>query len=241
MRVRSSMVVAVVTFMSALPIAAQMFPPKVVIKNATVIDGTGKDPQPNMSILLENGRISQIGAQVTVPPKAQIIDASGKYIIPGLIDTRVQLNSSPASRLYRSEVGEEQRTAWMHAMLGAGITRARFGQGDLEEQKYFKHWRELELLNGPDVLTSGPTFTAEGGSPAEQYGVLGTPLRRREVAEVANVDQAREKARTMAHGGGDIFEVVYDSGPDLAPYPRLADEGLAKIVEGTHGHGRTDF
>ena len=228
--------VALIAVISTLPLAAQRVPPPVVIKNVTLIDGTGKLPQTNVSIVLLNGRVDEIGAKVSAPDKAQIIDGTGKYVIPGLIDLRVQISSSPASRFYRGEVGEEQRVAWMHAMVGAGVTQARLVQGDLEEQKYFKHWRDLDLLNGPEIITSGPTFTAEGGSPATEYPVLGTALRRREVFEVANVDQAREKSRTVAHGGSDVFEVVYDSGPDIAPYQRLTNDAFTTIVDEAHGH-----
>jgi imidazolonepropionase-like amidohydrolase len=234
--VRNFVVTILLAVVSVAPIAAQTVAPTVLIKNATVIDGTGKPPQRNVSILLESGKISAIGANVTAPPKAQVIDATGKYVIPGLIDTRVQLNSSPANRILRAELGAEQRTAWMHSMLGAGITLARFVQGDLTEHKFFQHWRELELLNGPNVVAAGPTFTADNGSPAEQYGPIAGALRRRELMEVANLDQARDKSRTVAHGGADVFEIVYDTGPDMAPAPRLADDALETIVKEAHGH-----
>ncbi len=57
----------------------------MVVQNAnilTVTKGTIKG-----SILVENGKIKEIGEKVTVPPGAKIVDASGQFILPGIIDS----------------------------------------------------------------------------------------------------------------------------------------------------------
>ncbi len=69
------------------------------IVNATIIDGTGAAAKPHAVILIQGKRIVAVGpkAEVSVPPNAHAIDASGKYVIPGLIDTNVHLilNTAP--------------------------------------------------------------------------------------------------------------------------------------------------
>jgi imidazolonepropionase-like amidohydrolase len=69
------------------------------IVNGTVIDGTGAAPKPNSVILIEGKKITAVGAkkQVSVSPNSRIIDAAGKYVIPGLIDTNVHLVLAVAS------------------------------------------------------------------------------------------------------------------------------------------------
>ena len=207
----------------------------MLIKNVTLIDGTGAVRE-NMSIEVRGGKIWDIGPDLELKRGEKLIDESGMFVIPGLIDTRVQIGASPGSQIYRAEVGQEQRTAWLHAMLGLGITTARLIQGDLEEHRFFKHWRQLDLQNSPTLMISGPTFTAPDGSPTDQYPRLALALRQREVAEVANEDDAREKSRTVAHNEGDIFEVVYSTGSQAGPSPRLSDQALATIIREAHGH-----
>jgi imidazolonepropionase-like amidohydrolase len=65
----------------------------IAIVNATLIDGTGTPPKPNSVILIEGKKINAIGTKgtVSVPSNAKVIDGTGKYVIPGLIDTNVHL------------------------------------------------------------------------------------------------------------------------------------------------------
>jgi imidazolonepropionase-like amidohydrolase len=67
-----------------------------VIQGATIITATGNPTIRNGAIVIENGRIRDIGPrnEVRVPNNAQIIDARGKWIIPGLIDAHVHFSQS---------------------------------------------------------------------------------------------------------------------------------------------------
>jgi len=59
----------------------------LLIKDATMIDGTGAPPEGPVSILVEGNRIARIlrgGADI---PADRVIDASGMYILPGFVDT----------------------------------------------------------------------------------------------------------------------------------------------------------
>jgi imidazolonepropionase-like amidohydrolase len=56
-----------------------------LIKNATVLTVT-KGKLENTDVLLQNGKIAQIGRNLAAPAGAQVIDASGKFVMPGIID-----------------------------------------------------------------------------------------------------------------------------------------------------------
>src|SRR5437773_11441881 len=58
----------------------------LVLQHATVIDGTGAPPRQNQTVVISGTRIVVIGAsgRIRVPDGAQMIDGSGKYLIPGL-------------------------------------------------------------------------------------------------------------------------------------------------------------
>ncbi len=57
----------------------------ILIRNATVLTIT-KGTVQNGSVLIENGRIAAIGKNVSAPADATIVDATGKYLMPGIID-----------------------------------------------------------------------------------------------------------------------------------------------------------
>jgi imidazolonepropionase-like amidohydrolase len=63
---------------------------------ATLIDGTGGSPRTNAVILVAGERIAAVGNhdEVPIPPGAQVIDARGKWIIPGLIDAHIHFFQS---------------------------------------------------------------------------------------------------------------------------------------------------
>src|SRR5688500_14491812 len=58
----------------------------IVLRGATVIDGTGVPPVANANVVIRGDRIEAIGSGVSVPAGAKVIDASGKFIVPGLWD-----------------------------------------------------------------------------------------------------------------------------------------------------------
>ncbi|HEY6829104.1 MAG TPA: amidohydrolase family protein [Gemmatimonadaceae bacterium] len=76
--------VAIASIAGAQQPAAKTAGP-TLIKNATVLTVT-KGTLQNTDILLQNGKIAQIGKNLTAPAGAQVIDATGKYVMPGIID-----------------------------------------------------------------------------------------------------------------------------------------------------------
>ena len=77
-----------------------------VIRGATVYDGTGKKFSPG-AVRLENGKIAEIGADVTVPAGATIVDGSGKFVTPGVIDIHSHLGDYPSPQVDAVSDGNE--------------------------------------------------------------------------------------------------------------------------------------
>jgi imidazolonepropionase-like amidohydrolase len=67
-----------------------------VLKNFTLIDGTGRPPVAHAAMILDNGRIAWVGSVATLKttPSAQVIDLQGKYVMPGIIDLHVHLGDT---------------------------------------------------------------------------------------------------------------------------------------------------
>lgn len=77
------------TFSASLPSVAET----TVLKNVTVIDGTGAAAQPASAIVITNGKIAWVGpmASLKAPKDAKVEDMSGKFVMPGIIDAHVHI------------------------------------------------------------------------------------------------------------------------------------------------------
>jgi hypothetical protein len=65
-------------------------PTRVVLKGATLIDGTGKPALPNAVIVIDADKITAVGGpEMSFPASAEVVDLSGKFVIPGLVDSHV--------------------------------------------------------------------------------------------------------------------------------------------------------
>ena len=65
----------------------------LIIQNITVIDATGADPRPGMSVGIDKGQITEIRKSIKAPKGVEIVDGTGKFLIPGLWDMHVHVNA----------------------------------------------------------------------------------------------------------------------------------------------------
>lgn len=92
---RVRIVLAVVLALLVSP-AAQAEGHWLAIVGGTVIDGSGQPPRSGTTVLINGERIVAVGSDdsVSVPREAQIVDATGKWVIPGLIDAHIHFFQS---------------------------------------------------------------------------------------------------------------------------------------------------
>lgn len=134
------------------PLAAQHYTPKtLLIRNALLFDGSGKKPLKGYDILIEKGLIQKTGKNLQAPRNAQIIDATGKTVIPGLIDMHGHLYA----------YGATQVEAYPALYLAGGVTTIFTpGEFDPELTWTIKDSIAKGLRVGPDILSGGPYFTS---------------------------------------------------------------------------------
>ena len=84
----------------------------LVVRGGTLIDGTGAAPVANATVLIRDGKITAVGGAgaVRVPAGARVIDAKGKWVIPGLVDAHVHYS----------------QTGWFDGRPDAADVRARY-------------------------------------------------------------------------------------------------------------------
>jgi imidazolonepropionase-like amidohydrolase len=210
---------------------------KFLLKNATVVTVT-KGTLSNTSVLLENGKISQIGANITAAD-AEVIDCTGMFIYPGMIDggTRlglVEVSSVPETVDY-AEIGNV--TPNMQALTtvnpnseAIGVTRVSGVTTVLTVPTggLFPGTAALINLNGytPDQMYGG--FKAVAMS-FPSSGRRGRFDRRSEEDIKKDAEKAMKEANDIWDNAKSYLELK-KSGAELSYYPEM--EQLSKVISG---------
>ena len=81
------------TVAALLAVSAPAWAESTVLRNVTVIDGTGAAPAPNSAIVMTDGKIAYVGpvSGLKVPQGAKVVDLAGKFVMPGIIDSHVHV------------------------------------------------------------------------------------------------------------------------------------------------------
>ena len=155
------------------------------ITHVTVIDGTGAPPKTNQTVLVAGDRITAIGAvdAVRIPRGARTIDATGRFLIPGLWDAHIHTRYEGIDHL--------------RLLISNGITSARNMSGPWEHLSQIHSWRKQIQKGervGPRLLTAGPLLDGPGTGRAVQVAV-------------SNADEARAAVRKTKREGADFVKV----------------------------------
>lgn len=123
----------------------------IAITNVTVIDGTGAAAKPGQTVVIEEGKIRTIGRDrsVDTPDGALVVDGTGKYIVPGFIDSNVHASVYGNSKRRETALkygsrNQELALEFVQLQLKHGVTTVRDSYGDL-----------LSLIAVRDRIASG--------------------------------------------------------------------------------------
>ncbi|HVG09263.1 MAG TPA: amidohydrolase family protein [Thermoanaerobaculia bacterium] len=199
-----------VLFLMPLPSAGpnQNIQPKyLVLTHVAVIDATGAPLKPDMTVLIEDDHIARLGKKVRAPAGAKVVDATGKFLIPGLWDMHVH-------SLY------EGRPELLFPMFIAnGVTGVREMASTLPLEQIAVLRKRIER---GEVL--GPRFGAVAGkileSPAAQLGPDFEP--------VSSADEGRQIVRSRKQQGADFVKVYNQLPRDV--YFAIADEARRQHI-----------
>jgi imidazolonepropionase-like amidohydrolase len=182
----------------------------LVVTHITVIDAIGNTTRPDQSVVILDGRITANGpsARIKVPKGARVVDAHGKFLIPGLWDMHVHIAGLNADPAWSKQV-------LLPLLLANGITGVRDMGGDLEALLAWKRETENGTLLGPHIVACGPFLVGSGQKTAEQV-------------PVANPDQARAAVRELKRRGAEFIKVI--SVPSKEVFFAIADEAKKQNI-----------
>jgi len=142
----------------------------LVIANGTLIDGTGAKPRPNGVIVVRGKTIAEVRAAMPpgFDPRGSMIDAAGKFIMPGLIDGHVHLSmyqgaptgiTSPTSAEFCTRRAAEN----LLPILRAGVTSVSVPGGKWFVDVTLRDAVNAGMLPGPRIFCAGRALTPPGG------------------------------------------------------------------------------
>ena len=213
------------------------------IKAGLLIDGHGGDAIKDAVVLVEGKTITAVGpaATVKIPKGAEITDASGKTVMPGLIDTHVHIMATSASleqRLFTPKaVSYFQAAENLKRTLRAGFTTVRDAGG---ADAGIRQALEMGLISGPRLVVSGSI--GQTGGLMELRFPSGAQIVNEDTWRVCDgVEDVRKTMRKVLREGVD-FVKIFATGGVVAPQgsPFIAEwspSELAVIIEEASRYG----
>ena len=181
----------------------------LAIVGGLLIDGHEGPPLPGAVVLVEGNRIVAVGGRddLTVPDGAEVVDARGMTILPGLIDAHVHLDILGHSDYqhwhgrYRDGRYAEIMAVSTRQLLMSGVTTVVDLAGQPDALGHIKARIQSGELPGPRVVASMGWITNwSDGRVARHH-------RRSHTVNVRTVDEARAAARTAILQGAGIIKV----------------------------------
>ena len=166
----------------AVAVSAQ----SVAFTNVNVIPMDKERVLQNQTVLIKNGMIAEIGKKVKIPKDAQVINASGKYLIPGLMDMHTHLLSDGDD--YPDSIAEDE----LKVMIANGVTTIRLMIGTPEQLILRAKSANGEII-APTIYSASPHLT--GREQGNNF-------------VVKTEEEAREAVRKSKAAGYDFIKIT---------------------------------
>lgn len=209
-------VVALYISLLAAVAGAQSRP--VAIVGGTLIDGTGRAAVEDAVIIVQDGRIRDVGkrADVALPPGAEVIDAKGKTILPGLVDGHCH---------YRDWMGE------LYLAYGV-LTCPNISNNPVDWIIAQREGVRNGSIRGPRVWAAGNVID---GPPPQSAGGL---RRQRTSIIVETEEEARKAVRMLVEKGVDAVKLFERLTPQAA---KAAADEARRLGRPVFGHSLDIF
>ena len=185
----------------------------VIFTHATVIDGTGAAPLTDSTVVITAGRIVAIGPafKVKTPSGAQVIDLTGKTIIPGIINAHGHISDDPAIKLrHYAQYG-------VTSVIGMG--------GDRDEQLRIRDDQRHATATGHGDIQGARVYTVQQRFEFEK--------------DAPSPDAGRSKVEELFRKHADAVKVVVDDRRHTQV--KLRPEVTAAIIDQAHKHRMKAF
>jgi imidazolonepropionase-like amidohydrolase len=185
-------------------------PNLLVLDHVTVIDVAGGPALADRTVIVDGDAIATIAksGSVPIPKGAQLIDAHGKFLIPGLWDMHTHIAGVSANPVWA-------RNVLIPLLVAHGITGIRDMGGDLDALEQWRREIESGALIGPRIVAAGPMLL-----PARRAGAPAAPPDPA-ILRVGTAEEARAAVDRLQKRGADFIKIIQLSREN---YFAVADE-----------------
>jgi imidazolonepropionase-like amidohydrolase len=177
---------------------------KLAITHVSVVDANSGEIKVNQTVVIASGKVLRILPSVEYRPEAgaQIVEARGKYMIPGLWDMHVHIAGLSADPKW-------SKVVVLPLLTAMGVTGVRDMGGDLSALQGWRRQIESGKLIGPHIIAGGPMLILRGKKTPEQI-------------PISNEEQARDAVRSLKLAGADFVKII--DLPSREAFFAVADE-----------------
>lgn len=207
-----------------------------VFTNANILDVIGETTIKNGSVLVEDGTIKEVGANIAIPEGAKVVDLGGKTMLPGIFNCHVHM-CSDAGNGRREQISDASAAIRgiknLRTLVNSGVTYIRDAGSP--------HYIDIDLheaqLRGdivaPEMQTAGRCICMTGGHGHDSG------------READGPDDCRKAAREQLKAGATWIKVMATGGvmtKGVEPgSPQLTEEELRAAIEEAHKAGAKSF
>jgi imidazolonepropionase-like amidohydrolase len=224
---------------------------RILLRNARLIDGTGRAAQDGAALLIEGDTIVHAGllpaGDAPDPATTVVVDAGGRTVVPGLIEAHLHLSYNDVKQIadldlncppeYSTLVSAKNAELALHC----GYTAARSAGSVHAVDVALKRAIAERLFPGPRLLAAGRDICATGGMADWNPSYL--KLGMDGLALIADgPEQIRAAVRRVIKDGADVVK-CYVGGDALLPHTPIADctytlPEVQALVDEAHMRGR---
>ena len=207
----------------------------IVLEHVRLIDGAGGAPVEDATIVMDNGKIHAIGpsSRVSAPSDADVIDLSGKTVVPGIINLHGHVGNVKGLEQARKHFTRENVIAVLGTYASYGVTTTTSMGTDEDSMIEFRDERERNAFGGARIFTALQGFTTRGGYPTHVPGVKGV------AQEVASASQAKVWVDKLADKGANIAKMWVDS--HHGTFAKIPPAVYKAIIKQAHKRGMLAF
>lgn len=199
----------------------------LLIKNVSVISGTGRPVQQNVNVLIKDGKISSISGKIT-DTKAITIDLSGKTIMPLLTNVHAHLGMSKGATVTAGNFNNEHIAKELDRYLSYGVGTVVSMGTDKELIFSVRKASHAGELPGAIVYTAGYGFRPPLGDRPQETGM-------EKLYRPATPEEAVRNVKELATLKPDVIKIwVDDMGGSTE---KIKPEVYRAIIAEAHKHG----
>jgi imidazolonepropionase-like amidohydrolase len=198
-----------------------------VLTNVTVIDGTGAAAMANSAIVMTNGKIAWVGpaASLKAPSGAKIEDMSGKFVMPGIIDSHVHVGMMHDVTQDEKYETPENVEADLKTYAAYGVTAVQVLGTDKDFVLDMRNQQRKSRPNMARLFSAGQGAVMKGG----YGGLLGV------TQPISTPEEARKLVDQQAAKGVDFIKLWMDDERKTIPV-KMTYEVSKAIIDQAHKH-----